>query len=399
MGQAEKKKENKGTFRCPLCGKCGGCRMDGRTYQEAAAEKEDWLNEVLGRHAARLYEKRIHLTRMENPYHYRYKVNAAVGHRGDEIITGTYAAKSHRICSIRSCAIEHAGAAGILKTIRELCQDFKIRSYNEDTGYGLLRHVQLRFSRESGGVMVILVTADPVFPAGKPFAAELVSRHPEVETVVLNINDRATSMVLGPRNITLYGSGKIADSLCGIRFRISPGDFYQVNPVMTEKIYRTALAFGKLKQTDRVLDAYCGVGTVGMTAASRVKSVTGVELNREAVADAVKNARMNHIRNISFLAEDCTTCLTELAAEGKSENRPDVIFMDPPRTGSTPEFLEAVKGLGIPRVVYISCGPLSLDRDLKMLESGYRVSQIQAFDQFPWTDGDVETVVSLKKKD
>ena len=212
--------------------------------------------------------------------------------------------------------------------------------------------------------------------------------------MVLNINARDTSMVLGDRNIVLYGSGYVEDVLCGLRFRISPSSFYQVNPEQTEVLYGKAMEFAGLTGRERVIDAYCGIGTIGMCAASKAREVIGVELNRDAVRDAISNAKRNHVDNIRFLCADAGKYMMQAAADGE---KVDVVFMDPPRSGSTTEFINAVNTLNPKKVVYISCEPTTLKRDIEhFAKKGWNVQRIQPVDMFPYT-GCIETCCLLSK--
>lgn len=385
------------TQKCPYAKKCGGCQMDGRSYQDYLAEKERWINELLAKEAKNLFDGRIHLTGMQDPYHYRYKCNAAFGWKKDgTVLAGSYMEKTHQICDRDDCLIENKKADEIVVEVKKLLPSFKIKVYNEDTGYGWFRHTMVRVSRATGKVMLILVAVDSVFPSKNNFVKALLKKFPEMETVILNVNEKQTNMVLGDRNITLYGPGFIEDTLCGLKFRISPGDFFQVNPVMTEQIYETAKKFAKLKSTDTILDAYCGIGTIGLTAASKVANVIGVELNKDAIRDAKKNAQRNKINNARFFAGDAGDFITELA--GDEETPLDVVFLDPPRSGTTEEFVKAIQVKKPSRVVYVSCNPETLSRDLTLFHKiGYVTKQMQAFDQFPFT-GHAEVVTSLVLK-
>ena len=273
-------------------------------------------------------------------------------------------------------------------------RSFRIRAYDEDTGYGLLRHVLVRKGYHSGQIMVVLVLVSPILPSKNNFVKALRKKFPEISTVVINVNDRKTSMVLGERNITVYGKGFIEDELCGCTFRISPTSFYQVNPQQTEKLYRKAISCAKLTGKETVIDAYCGTGTIGLIASSRAKHVIGVELNRDAIKDAISNAKRNHIHNVTFYNEDAGQFMVEMAEKGK---RADVVIMDPPRTGSDEAFLSSVVRLAPDKVVYVSCGPETLARDLKYLtKHGYRMKECTPFDLFPFTKH-VETVVLLSQ--
>ena len=294
-----------------------------------------------------------------------------------------------------SCLIENANADEIIVSIRGLLKSFHIRPYNEDTGYGLLRHVLIRTGHVTGQIMVVLVLASPILPSKNNFVKALLKLHPEITTVVINVNNRNTSMVLGDKEHVIYGKGYIEDELCGKRFRISPRSFYQVNPVQTEILYGKALEYAGLTGKETVVDAYCGTGTIGMIASDKAAKVIGVELNADAVRDARNNAKANQIRNIQFYQNDAGKFLVEMAGQGA---KVDVVLMDPPRSGSTEEFMNSVAQIGPERIVYVSCNPETLVRDLKYFKKkGYRVSKGVGVDMFPFTEH-VETVVLLSHK-
>lgn len=289
--------------------------------------------------------------------------------------------------------IEDEKADEIIGTIRGMLRSFKIRTFDEDTGYGLLRHVLVRRGFSTGEIMVVLVTASPVFPSKNNFVKALREKHPEITTIVQNINSRSTSMVLGEKEHVLYGKGYIEDELCGLRFRISSRSFYQVNPVQTEVLYGKALELAGLTGKETVLDAYCGIGTIGLIASRKAGKVLGVELNPDAVRDAVQNAKLNGIENAQFYCNDAGRFMVNMASRGE---RADVVLMDPPRSGSTKEFIDAVAAMGPEKVVYVSCGPETLARDLRMfMGKGFRVKEAWAVDMFPET-GHVEVVIQMQ---
>ena len=333
---------------------------------------------------------------MEEPAHYRNKVHAVFGEdRKRNVISGIYEEKSHRIVPVTQCLIENKKADQIIGSIRSLLPSFKIRPYNEDTGFGLLRHVLVRIGHATGQIMVVLVLTSPVMPSKNNFMKALRELHPEITTIVINVNDRDTSMILGEKEYAAYGRGYIEDELCGMTFRISPKSFYQVNPVQTEKLYGKAMEYACLTGVETVLDAYCGTGTIGMIASRHAASVLGVELNRDAVRDAVNNAKQNQISNIRFYENDAGDFLLELAQQG---GKLDVLFLDPPRSGSSEAFLNAAVRTGPGRIVYISCQPETLVRDLRILvRKGYKAEKCVAVDMFPYTDS-IEAVVSLVRE-
>ena len=291
--------------------------------------------------------------------------------------------------------IEDKKSQEIIRTIRGMLKSFKIKTYDEDTGYGLLRHVLVRRGFSTGEIMVVLVTVSPIFPSKNNFVKALRKEHPEITTVVLNVNDRQTSMVLGDRNIVLYGPGFIKDRLMGLTFRISPSSFYQVNPVQTEVLYGKAMEFAAMTGKERVIDAYCGTGTIGIIASRNARDVIGVELNRDAIRDARMNARENKIRNVRFVPGDAGWFMEGMAAEGE---KVDVVLMDPPRAGSDRKFLHSLLSLSPEKIVYVSCNPETLARDLAYLtKRDYLVKKMQPVDMFPVTDS-VETVCLLGKR-
>ena len=376
---------------CPYAKKCGGCQYQGMDYAAQLKKKQKEMNKLL-----KDFGKPEPIIGMKDPLHYRNKVHAVFGRtRRGEIISGTYEAGTHKIVNIDECMIEDEISQSIIRTIRGLLRSFKIRTFDEDTGYGLLRHVLVRRGFATGQVMVVLVLSSPILPSKNNFVKALRKEHPEITTVVLNVNDKKTSMVLGERDIVLYGKGYIEDTLCGCTFRISPQSFYQVNPVQTERLYQTAMDYAELTGKERVIDAYCGIGTIGMVAAKKAREVIGVELNRNAVKDARINAKRNQIRNITFYEGDAGKFMVSMAEEGE---KADVVFMDPPRSGSDEAFLSSVIRLAPKRIVYVSCGPDTLARDLKYLtRHGYQVRKMQPVDMFGFTEH-CEMAVQLGKK-
>ena len=332
---------------------------------------------------------------MDEPYHYRCKVQAAFGVVRGKFVCGIYQSSTHHIIPVEHCRIEDENAGRIIADILALLPKFHIVPYNEDTQRGVLRHVLVRRGYATGQYLVALVTGTPVLPAKNNFIRALLKLHPEITTVVLNVNRKRTSMVLGDEEQTLYGPGTIEDELCGLRFRISASSFYQVNPVQTERLYRAAIEMAQLTGTETVLDAYCGVGTIGLAASAKAGKVIGVELNPAAARDAAENARRNGVKNARFYAGDAGEFLRETAEAGE---KIDVVLMDPPRAGSSREFLAAVCQAAPSRVVYISCNPETQARDLAYLTShGYRAERAQPVDMFPWTHH-CENIVSLTRR-
>ncbi len=279
--------------------------------------------------------------------------------------------------------------------VYSLLPSFKIRVYDEDRGTGLLKFVQVRTAHVTRQIMVTLVVTSPVFPSRNNFVKALRKLHPEITTIVMNINDKHTTMVLGKREQVLFGKGYIEDQLCGKTFRISSQSFYQVNSIQTEKLYNIAIDYAGLSGKERILDAYCGIGTIGIIASDRCKEVISVELNPDAVKDAVRNAKANDASNVSVYQGDAGKFMTSMAEQGE---KLDVLFMDPPRSGSTEEFIRSAGRLAPSKIVYISCNPRTLGRDLELLEEqGYVCRKAVPVDMFPYTM-DVETVCLLSNR-
>ncbi len=376
---------------CPQFRHCGGCQLQNLPYREQLLYKQRLAVSQLG-----AFGHVEQIIGMDTPAHYRNKVHAAFGLDGRRhIVSGIYQPGSHAIVPVDSCMIEDEVADRIIRDIRRMLPEFGIYVYDERSGSGWLRHVLVRRGFKSAQVMVVLVAVSPIFKLQKPFLHKLLELHPEISTVVLNINDRFGPVVLGSRDKVLYGDGYIEDTLCGYRFRISPGSFYQINPVQTEKLYAAALDMAGLTGAETVLDAYCGVGTIGIAASGRVKQVIGVEINKDAVRDAIVNAKLNGLKNCWFTQGDAGKYMEQMAADGMT---PDVVFMDPPRSGSDGRFLSSLIKCAPRRVVYVSCNPETQRRDLDVLiKGGYRVGRIQPVDMFPFTNH-VETCVLLSHK-
>lgn len=377
--------------KCSVSKKCGSCQYQGVPYKEQLAAKQKRMKKLLGKFA-----NVKPIIGMDDPFYYRNKVHAVFDRdKKGNIICGTYEAKTHKVVPIEECMIEDKISQEIIRTIRDMLKSFRIKTYDEDTGYGLLRHVLVRRGFSTDEIMVVLVIGSPIFPSKNNFVKALRKKYPQITTVVLNVNDKKTSMVLGERDIVIYGKGYIRDTLCGCTFRISPQSFYQVNPVQTEILYKTAIEYAGLERKETVIDAYCGIGTIGLVAAKRAKNVIGVELNPDAVRDARINAKENKITNARFYQGDAGEFMENMAENGEHA---DVVFMDPPRTGSDKKFMSSVIKLNPSRIVYISCGPETLARDLEYLtKHGYDVRKIQPVDMFSFTDH-CENICLLTKK-
>ena len=381
---------------CKLRAKnCGGCPMLGMDYAAQLKQKEETVKKLLGKFGP------VNAIRgAEDPYHYRNKViSTFTTGWGGKLTSGIYAANSHKVLPVESCLLQDEVLDKTMLAVRAAANACHYQPYDEDKGTGLLRHCLLRRGVVTGQVMVVLVTAQPVLPGAKNFVkallAEAKKQDVTITTVVQNVNPRKTSVVLGDMEKVLYGKGFILDELCGKTYALSPRSFYQINHAQTEVLYGLAVEAAHLTGKEVVLDAYCGIGTIGLTAADHAKQVVGVEVNRDAVHDAIGNAKHNGVKNASFFAADATKWISEAAAAGE---RADVIFMDPPREGSTPQFIDSVARMAPKRVVYVSCNPVTLARDLELLtRKGYKVESSTPVDMFPHSEH-VETVVLLSHK-
>ena len=389
---------------CPIDGRCGGCELLRTPYRKQLKEKQERMEalfaDLLGDEAAvspiaGMQDPRYYRNKVVSPYVAVYDRRA----RKRRILCGMYERGTHRVIDSRECLIENPEAKRIILTVRELMGNFGMTPYDEDADTGFLRHVQVRVGHTSGEVMVTLITREEDFPASRSFVRALKKAHPSITTVVQNVNTRKTNVIMGDKERTLYGPGFILDSLCGLTFRISSKSFYQVNSDQTEVLYTRAIEMAGLAGDETVMDAYCGTGTIGLVAARGVNGgpgaarVIGVEERPDAVADARNNARHNGI-DAEFVAADAGAFMRDLAARGESL---DVLLMDPPRSGSTPDFLKAACTLAPRRIVYISCNPETQARDASYLvEHGYRIVEMQPVDMFPHTPH-VENILAFER--
>lgn len=428
---------------CPVDARCGGCKNLCVPYTKQLIDKQLRIERLFAPLAP---DGAISLIKgMKDPYHYRNKVispfapgkklpprgqgrkaidphnrktadvRGAKGGKGKrlqaryEILTGMYAAGSHELVPTDKCLIENETAKKVVLAVRDIMRKHDVAPYREDTGTGFMRHVVVRVGHTSGEVLVTLVTNSDDFPSSKSFCRELIRLCPAVTTVVQNVNERQTNVILGDKERVLYGPGFILDELCGLSFRISSKSFYQVNATQTEVLYRAAMDLAGFDGTQVAIDAYCGTGTIGLVAAkSGAARVIGVDSVESAIRDARTNARHNGVENAEFVAGDATDFMCELAKEGVlGEESPEegaqagglVVLMDPPRAGSTEEFLRAAAALAPERIVYISCNPETQARDVEFLDSiGYAVVAVQPVDMFPHTDH-IECIVALEPVD
>lgn len=392
----DKRSKERVEVKCPVYETCGGCQVMHMNYGSQLSWKQKKIEELFPEEK----EKGViaPILAMEHPWNYRHKIYAsfASGRKG-EVLAGIYEENSHKVVKTEQCGIQHPLANEIIRFLAELMRKKHIPAYNEDQGKGVLRHVYIRIGEKTGQVMVVLVTGCKEFKEKKIFVEELCNKFPQITTILHNINSAKTSMVLGKKETVLYGNGTIEDELCGLKFNISPQSFYQVNPVQTEKLYETAVEFAALTGAEMVLDAYCGIGTISMVAARQAKEVVGVELNETACFDAKKNAKKNGCENVRFITADAGEYMVRLSKD-KEAVKPEVVFMDPPRSGSDGKFLNSLAQLKPKKIVYISCNPATQKLDIDILKKkGYSVAKMQAVDCFCHTYH-VENIALLVRK-
>lgn len=375
---------------CKYSKKCGACQLLNLSYEKQLSFKMANEIRLLGK-----FCKISEIIGMENPSRYRNKSQYAFGVYRGKTVAGVYQSSTHRIVDIDCCLLTDEKSDEIFTVVKKLLKSFKLRPYDENTGTGFLRHLLVKTGFHSGETMVVLVTATKEFPKKRSFVNALVKNCPYITTVVQNVNSKFTSLVLGDTSEVLFGDGKITEELCGLKFRISPKAFYQINPIQTEILYGKALEFADFKGDEEIIDAYCGTGTIGLIASGSVKSVLGVEINKDAVKDAKENALLNNIQNINFYHADAGKFMTELA---NNRTKIDAVIMDPARAGADIPFLSSLVKLSPEKVIYVSCNPETLARDLRYLtKNGYKVRKIQPVDMFPHTEH-IENVVLITKR-
>lgn len=374
--------------KCKIAKKCGACQLSNMDYERQLKFKQASVVKLLKR-----YGHVNNIIGMESPYNYRSKAQFIVKKAANgNIVTGVYQSTTGGVAVTDSCFINDKKSNEIVRFIRRIITELNIQPFNPKNNKGVLRHIMVRNGYNTGEYMVVLVCSDDKLLKEKELVSKLCERFTEIKTVVLNIN-KNNKMMLGATERILFGNGYIEDILCGKRFRISARSFYQVNPVQTEILYKTAIDFAQLSGREKILDAYCGIGTIGISAADNVKSIVGVEVNGEAVKDAVKNAEINNVENAVYYKADAADFMREA-----SENNEhfDAAFVDPPRAGCSKVFLWSLAALKPDRIVYVSCNPQTLSRDLYFLvHNGYKVKRIQPVDMFPHTRH-VECVILLE---
>lgn len=377
---------------CATYKRCGGCNLRHIDYEETLNIKQNTVQNLVNK---TLNNKiKVEMTvGMGNPYNYRNKAQYPVGFdKSGEPVMGVYAKRTHEIISMRNCMIQNPVSEKIANVVLGFFIKNNIPIYNEKNGEGLLRHIVIKVGIKTHEIMCILVLNKKELKKEKELIKVLIREFPEIKTIVKNYNMKNTNVILGNENEVIYGDGYIYDELGDYTFKISPLSFYQINPIQTEALYNIAIEMADLKKTDTLFDLYCGIGTIGIFASPYVNRVYGIEIVKQAIEDAKENSNINNIRNIEFFAGDVEKVFENVLKEHNV--KPDVIFVDPPRKGLDKHTIENILNIKPEKIVYISCNPASLVRDLKLLEESYEIKKIQPVDMFPFTSH-VECVVAM----
>lgn len=379
---------------CEVFEKCGGCKYLDKTYKETLDIKTTYVKELVKKELKNNIKVKDTYG-MESPYNYRNKGKYVFKtNRTSEVKMGFYEEGTHKVIENNKCAIQNNKINEVAQYIYELIKKYKISIYNEDTRKGFLRHLVIRYGVHTNELMIIFVTTDSKMYKRNEIINEIVTKYHNVKTIVQNINTKENNAVLGNKNIKLYGSGFIVDTLKDLKFKISPSSFYQVNPIQTVNLYDIAINEANITKNDTVFDLYSGIGTISLFVSKKAKKVYGIEIVKEAVKDAIENAKLNHITNANFYAGKVENVLPRLI---QRENRADVVFVDPPRSGLDKITIDTLMKLQPKKIVYISCNPDTLVENLKTLRNKYNIEAIQPVDMFPFT-AHVECVAVLHSK-
>ncbi|MBU8568388.1 23S rRNA (uracil(1939)-C(5))-methyltransferase RlmD [Virgibacillus pantothenticus] len=381
---------------CDVYYKCGGCQLQHMSYDLQLNMKRNQVKNVM-RKIAHMSHVPVHPTLgMTDPWRYRNKVQIPVGEKNGELITGFFQKRSHRIIEdMDTCVIQDEVNDRMVEAVRRIANQLGITAYDESKHRGVLRHIMVRTGRETKDTMIVLVTRTDKLPEQDKLIQALTETYPHIKSIVHNVNKEITNVILGKKTKVIWGDDYIYDTIGNIRFAISAKSFYQVNPPQTKVLYEKALEYANLNSSDVVIDAYCGIGTISLFLAQQAKKVYGIEVVPEAISDAKRNAKLNGIINVEFVVGEAEKVMPWWKAQGL---HPDVIIVDPPRKGCDGDFLQAMIEMQPKRIVYVSCNPSTLARDLKILdEGGYETKEVQPVDMFPQTNH-VEAVSLLERK-
>ncbi len=380
---------------CPFYKSCGGCQLQHLSYEGQLAVKRQQVKDALERIGHIEGCEVLPVIGMENPWHYRNKMQFPAAKTEGKIQIGCYAALTHNVIDIKDCIIQKQANNKIMQVVRKWMQQFNIAAYDETTGKGVVRHVMGRIGVKTGDVMAVIITACYDIPHAGELVTMLKNEVGGLKSIVQNINKKRTNIIMGNKNRVLYGKSTIKDKLGSLKFNISPLSFFQVNSEQTEKLYAAALDFAALNGGETVIDCYCGTGTISLYMAKKAGRVYGIEIVEPAIKDAVANAAANNIANAEFICGDAAIEMPALLNKGV---KPDVVLLDPPRAGCDKKVLSAIAGVKPQKIVYVSCNPASLARDMAFLtENGYKALKAQPVDMFPMTHH-VETVAEMVLK-
>ena len=389
-----KESNSRNVVDCSTFSKCGGCTLRHIKYNETLKIKKGVVENNLKK--AGLPTITVNeCIGMQNPYNYRNKLQYPVGIVEGKPEMGVFQERSHRIIPTKKCYIQNTLIQKIANDIYRFICENNISVYNEEKHTGEIRHIYIRIGIKTNEVLVVIVSNTTKITKEDELVKYITERHPEVKTIVKNINSKKTNVILGSENKVLFGNGYIEDELLGYKFKISPMSFYQVNPIQTEVLYTKAIEKAELTGNETVFDLYCGIGTIGICASKHAKKLYGIETIPEAIEDAKENARLNKIENAEFIVGNVEEELPKLLE--KENVMPDVVFLDPPRKGCDKKTLETLLEVEPKKIIYISCNSATLARDLKILESKYKIGNVQPVDMFPYTSH-VESIVVLKLK-
>lgn len=380
---------------CDSYKRCGGCNLRHIEYEETLNIKAQKVQNLVNKTLSNSIDVYKTLG-MGNPYNYRNKAQYPVGINKDgEIVMGVFAKRTHEIIPLNECYIQKEISYEIAKFIIDYMKENGISVYNEETQKGLVRHIVTKVGVQTNEIMCIIVINGKEIPNEKDLTNKIIQKFPEVKSIVKNINTKNTNIIMGEKNVNLYGNGYITDILGDYTFKISPMSFYQVNPVQAEALYNIAIEKANITKNDVVCDLYCGIGTIGIFASKFAKKVYGIELVKQAIDDANANANLNNIDNIEFICGDVEEAFDRLIK--KEKVKPSVVIVDPPRRGLDNNTIENIMQLNVERVIYISCNPATMVRDLHLMEEKYEVKEIQPVDMFPFSSH-VECLAVLELK-
>ena len=390
-----KKSENRVQVDCTTYKRCGGCSLRHIKYESTLIMKREMVQNLVNKSLNKKVDVN-NVIGMEKPYYYRNKLQYPVGKNKEGIpVMGVFASRTHEIIPTENCLIQNKNAQEIANAIFKFIKEKNISVYDEKTRKGSIRHIIVKIGIATNEIMCIIVTNECKIANENVLVNTITSKYPEVKTIVKNINNKNTNVILGDKNIILYGDGYIYDELMEYKFKISAKSFYQTNPIQTEKLYKKAIEFANLKENDILCDLYCGIGTIGICASNKVKKVYGIEIVEEAIEAAKENAKLNNVDNIEFIEGDVEVAFKKLLEDDKV--KPTTIIVDPPRKGLDNVTINKILETEVKKLVYVSCNPATMVRDIKMLEEKYEVKEIQPVDMFPYTSH-VECVCCMELK-